>query len=103
MKLTFDEVLGACAEQRTIDRDNVLADVLRRRVWLLMYSAPGCLPDHSEVSRTRAEALESARLLYAEDAPRGFMTALRRNGIAAADSRDYYRVQVVHIRVAGLF
>ncbi len=102
-KLDFDQILTALAEERPIKPADVRASVLRRRVWLMQYSAPGCLADHSEVCRTRRDALESAALLYAEDAPRGFVTALRRNGIAPTDSSGYYRVEVSCVRVQDLF
>lgn len=102
-KLTFDETLEALAEERHIKREDVRAAVLRRHVWTMLYSAPGCLPDHSQVCRTKRDAIESALFLYGDDAPRGFATALRRDGIAAADANGYYRVEVCRVRVSDLF
>jgi hypothetical protein len=102
-KLTYDEVLQALADEQFIKSEDVRADVLRRRVWLMMYSAPGCLPDHREVCTTKAQAIESAVTLYADDAPRGFATALRRDEIAATDASGYYRVELSHVQIRELF
>ena len=102
-KLTFDETLERINDKRCVGRDNVQVRALRRKVWLMMYSAPGCLPDHSETHTRKCDALDSARGLYADDAPRGFMADLRRNGIAAADEDGYYRVEVVRATLAQLF
>lgn len=102
-KLTFDEALQALADERHVKADEVRADALRRYVWLMMYSAPGCLPDYRSVSPTKADAIDSAVFLYADDAPRGFITALRRNGIAPTDEQGYYRVEVTRVQIRELF
>lgn len=102
-KLTFDEALERIAEQRLIRPEEVQTRALRRRVYVMMYSAPGCLPDHSSVSPTRWEAIEDARELYADDAPRGFITQLRRHGIAATDEQGYYRVEISRQTLADCF
>ena len=102
-KLTFDDVLESLAYGCCIDPKDVRADVLKRNIWLMMYSAPGCLPDHREVCTTKAQAIESAVTLYADDAPRGFATALRRDEIAATDASGYYRVELSHVQIRELF
>lgn len=102
-KLSFDETLEALNEERFIDADDVRASALRRYVWLMMYSASGCLPDYRSISATKHAAIEDAIWLYADDAPRGFRTALRRDGIAATDDNGYYRVEITRVRVHELF
>ncbi len=102
-KLTFEEALERINEQRPVRADEVQARALRRYVWLMMYSAPGCLPDHNDVSTNKKDALESARQLYAGDAPRGFMTRLRRHGIAVTDNPGYYRVEISRVQLRELF
>lgn len=102
-KLDFDAVLQALADERPIDASEVRADVLRRKVWLMMYSAPGCLPDHRDISRTKAEAIDGAVSLYGDDAPRGFKTQLQRSGIAPTDDNGYYRVEVTQVTIRELF
>ena len=102
-KLTYDEALQAIADERAIARDSVRARALRRTIWLMMYSAPGCLPDHSEVCRTKQDALESARFIYGDAAPRGFITCLKRDGIAPTDDIGYYRVEVTRQTLADCF
>ncbi|MBP8231754.1 MAG: hypothetical protein KAY22_05570 [Rhizorhabdus sp.] len=99
---TFDAVLEALADERHVCRDAIAPAVLRRRVWLMQFYAAGCLADHSEVCRTKGDALACARLLYAEDAPRGFMGKLRAFGLAPADTAGYYRVSVRQCAVADL-
>ena len=98
-KLDFDETLQLLADERPVNPSDVRASVLNRSIYLMMYSAPGCLADHSEVCRTRADALATARLLYADDAPRGFMTELRRVDIAPTDDAGYYRVEIRKLRL----
>ena len=101
-KLDFDVVLQALADERHIKADEVQARVLERKVWLMMYSAPGCLPDHRDISLTKADAIDGAVLLYGDDAPRGFKTALQRHGIAPTDANGYYRVEVTQVSISDL-
>ena len=98
-KLDFDQALQLLADERPVNANEVRAEALNRSLYLMMYSAPGCLADHSEVCRTRADALGTARLLYADDAPRGFMAALRRADIAPTDDAGYYRVEIRKLRL----
>jgi len=102
-KLSFDEVFEALSNERLVDVNSVSAKALRRRVWLMLYCAPGCLPDHREVCLTKDAAMQTAQLLYADYAPRGFITKLRRNNIAATDENGYYRVQLSRVQVRELF
>jgi len=102
-KLTFDEAISAINDERSIDRNDIQSSALKRRVYTVLYSAPGCLPDNSAVFETRGAALDYARELYADDAPRGFMAALLRYGIAPIDAQGYYRVEVCKLTLADLF
>lgn len=93
-KLTFEQALERIANDQPTRAEAISASALRRKVWLLQYSAPGCLADHSEVHTTKGAALESARMLYADDAMRGFMACLKRHHIAACDESGYMRVSI---------
>ena len=61
MKLSYNEALEAIANERHISAADVQARALRRKVWVMMFSAPGCLPDNRNCCATRADALECAR------------------------------------------
>jgi hypothetical protein len=102
MRLNYDEVMQALADERHIEWTNVRADVLRRKVWNMMYSAPGCLPDHSEVCATKAQAIDTAVFLYGDDAPRGFKTRLQQHHIAGTDDCGFYRVEICRMTVGQL-
>ena len=93
-KLTYDEALDAINSEQHVDLSRVQPRALRRRVWCMLYSAPGCLPDYRAYCSTRQGAIDTARELYEDDAPRGFATRLRKYGIAAADAQGYYRVEI---------
>ena len=101
-KLTFDEAMERVYEERSIDRSEVLASALSRKVWVMHYSAPGCLPDYTNYSMTRADAISGAIELYADDAPRGFATALRRDGIAPCDPHGYYSVSIERLTLGDI-
>lgn len=101
-KLTYAEALEAINSERFIKPDEVKASAQRRVVWGMLYSAPGCLPDNRSYGSTKAEAIGDAQLIYGDDAPRGFVTELRRNQIAAVDSSGYYRVEIVRMTLGEL-
>ena len=101
-KLSFDDALQMVAEDRCVSADKIQARALKRTVWLMLYSAPGCMPDHRDVCRTRSEAIETAINIYADDAPKGFRTRLRKYGIAATDPGNYYRVEIVRTTLGDI-
>jgi hypothetical protein len=98
-KMKYDELMERLGDGYPIAVSEVDVCVLDRPVWIMMYSAPGCLPDYHQYCASKRDALESARALYADDAPRGFMADLRRDGIAAVDRSGYYRVEIVRSTV----
>lgn len=102
-KLTFNEVMERMNDERVVKRDDIQASALIRRVYTVLYSAPGCLPDNHAVFTARRDALCYARELYAEDAPRGFMAQLRRCNIAPCDAQGYYHVEICKLTLADLF
>ena len=82
MKLTFHEALRALADERHIDRSNVQARALARKLWVYEWHLPGCLSESRGYVTTKRDAVDSA-LLMAEGEngpPRGMRADLIRNG-----------------------
>lgn len=102
-KLTFNQALERINDGHAIARAEIRASALRRRVYLLTYCAPGCLPDNCAVFVSRQDALDCARDLYADDAPRGFMRRLRYENVAPADSEGHYWVEISRQTLADCF
>lgn len=87
--LTFDEVMERLAEDRRIDQSQVPARVQRRKVWLAQNGMPGCMPNSSNVCKTKADAVAVCWQIAYPDAPRGFKTALERTGAADCEGERY--------------
>jgi len=101
-KLTFDQALERIGDERSIERADVLASALKRKIWCGSWHAPGCMSDHNWTCETRAGCIDVAIQLYAEDAPRGFISALKRDGIAGTDAQGYYRVSIERNTLADI-
>ena len=94
-KLTFDEVVDMINSEIQIDREDVKASVLKRKVWINANGLPGCMYDHQGTNMTKADAIESCKLI-ADEYPRGFVTNLRKYGGASIDGYRYnvYRATI---------
>ncbi len=101
MKLTLDKTLERLNEDRRVDRDEVPASVLRRKVWLAEWHVPGCMSEARSFCTTKAGAIEAA-LSYAEGqdgAPRGMASDLRRYGVSDRVAPDAWtRLAITSVR-----
>jgi hypothetical protein len=97
-KLTFDEAMQRLADERPVNRSEVKASALARRIWVAGAGSPGCLYDSGPYySATKRDAIETLAFI-ADDGesgtPRGLVTALRagysfsHNGWVYEVSRD---------------
>lgn len=87
-KMTFDEVLSYLSDERHIDRSEVKAKDLRRKVWVNANGLPGCLYDYQGINLSKKDAIESAKQI-ACDYPKGFITNLKRNHITYMEGYMY--------------
>lgn len=85
--MTFDEAIQALADERRIDRADVLAAALQRKIWVCEWHIPGCLSESHAVCLTKAGAIEQAVSFTGADGSgpiehktRGIVTALRTHG-----------------------
>jgi hypothetical protein len=99
-KMTYDDAIQALNEERCIDSTDVQARALRRRVWVSMNGMGGYMPNSRGVSRTKAQAEESCIDIAGDDAPRGFISELRRTGSADSMGETY---EVYSLTLAELF
>ena len=99
-KLTYDEALQALNEERCIDKEDVQARALRRKVWVSMNGLGGYMPNSRGVSRTKEGAIESCVCVAGDDAPRGFVSELRRTGSADSQGETY---EVYPLTLSELF
>lgn len=93
MKLTFDEALQRLADEFPVERDEVQARALARKVWIAEWHFAGCLSEARGVYTRKEDAIEGA-LWYMdtdeeEPIPRGALTALRKHGAFGIDTRIY--------------
>lgn len=88
MKMDFDQVLEALADQVNISREDVKASDLKRKVWVNANGLPGCMYDHQGINMTKADAIASCKLI-ADEYPRGFVSSLRNNYHAYIDGYRY--------------
>lgn len=88
-KLTFDEALERLADERRIERNDVQAAALRRKVWLAEWHLPGCLSESQSINLTKEDAIATAiDWADGEDGPpRGMTTALRKHGFLQHSSQ----------------
>jgi len=87
MKFDFDTVLEKLADGHSIDRADVLAHALKRKVWIAEWHIPGCMSESRDICLTKKDAIESAVAFTGADGDdaiehkiRGIRTALRRDG-----------------------
>jgi hypothetical protein len=81
--LTFDDVLAALWEGDRINPASVPARVQRRKLWRVLWSLPGCLPDWSDYYQTKAGALDAVREHSRDgETKRSLVGELRRDGIS---------------------
>lgn len=79
-KLDFDEALQRLNEERGLNRSEVQARALKRKVWVAEWHVPGCIPESASYSETKAAAVEDALGFAGDEAPRGMKTALEKYG-----------------------
>jgi hypothetical protein len=101
-KLNFDQALERIGDDLPIERADVLASALKRKVWCGYYLAPGCLPDHRWYDTTARGCIEQAIEIYADDAPPGFRSGLRHSHCATTDAQRYYRVSIERNTLADI-
>lgn len=100
-KLTYDDVIDAINDERTIKRDDVLLSALTRTVWMSRNGLPGYMPNSQGVNRTKRDAIESCVFIAGDDAPRGFASRLRKYETARDESGESYWVE--RMTIADLF
>jgi hypothetical protein len=91
MKLSYDEVLEHFNEDRRIDKDDIPARVLRRRVWVAAWGLPGCLYETQVYCETKKDAVNSA-LFFADGddgPPRGMRKGLEQDEMFYSESPIY--------------
>lgn len=80
-KLTFDEVMQRLAYGRSVNRSEVKARALARRIWVAGAGSPGCLYDSGPYYSTTKRGAIEYLVSIADDGeggiPRGLVTALR--------------------------
>lgn len=91
-KLTFDEALERINDEQPIERADVTASALRRKVWQSANGNPGCMYDSSGVNMTKADAIASCVQIAGEDEKRGMKAALARDGVWYDENGYMYRV-----------
>lgn len=94
MKLTFDEVMERISDERIVDKADVLASALKRKVWVAEWHIPGCLSESRCYCTTKADAIAAAcSMAEGEDGvPRGMKAWLASMGSFSSDSPLYGRV-----------
>ncbi len=80
MKLTFDKVIERLNNDRKVTADMVLAEALKRKVWLAANGSPGCLYDSSNICLTKQDAIYTCALIAdtGEGPPKGLISNLKK-------------------------
>lgn len=91
MKLTFDQVMERIADDRPVQRSDVQAAALRRKIWWAEWHIPGCLSESGGACLTKADAIEYLLACAADEdgAPRGMATSLRKRNSFLSESPMY--------------
>jgi len=86
VKLSFNEVLEALADERRVSADQVSARALDRTVWVAEWHLPGCMSESWAIYTTKADAVR-AGVDFSDGSqdgvnryPRGIVRALRKHG-----------------------
>jgi len=83
MKLTFEEALERINEERRVERNEVLASALKRKLWVAEWHIPGWLSESRSYCLTKREAVQAGIDFASNDVdhfPRGLRSGLERDG-----------------------
>jgi hypothetical protein len=87
-KLNFTEALDRIGDELPLDRCDVQARALNRKVWVAEWHIPGCLSESRAIVLTKRDAIDAAVDFTGADGDdeiehkiRGIKTALRQSGM----------------------